>query len=126
MKTLREYLRTSNYKDTFNYIYKMYLKDKDYDEKMITEIDLNVSRAVEDLLALPPLAMSDHELHIVEKDGIFTAHCDLQAECQDIEGCPFNSIPSYGSSHIDLIVLNEPNLPDAQVCAIILEYLTDL
>ena len=104
----------------------MYLKDKDYDDKMITEIDLNVSRAVEDLLALPPLAMSDHELHIVEKDGTFTAHCDLQAECQDIEGCPFNTIPSYGSSHIDLIVLNEPNLPDAQVCAIILEYLTDL
>ena len=123
MKTFREYLISTKYKSIFNELYKLYLKGH-FSDKQITELDLSISSYVDELKSLPPKTDIDHEIHIVEKDGEISVHCDHHCECHEsIDDCPIIADPAL--DHIDLNVKTDLEVADATICAVIINYLSN-
>jgi hypothetical protein len=113
MKTFREYLTHTSYKDIFNAYYKLFLKK--YNNNKVIETDLKLSKLVETLKNSAPNYEEQHVIHILQSQNSYDIHCDISGQC-------LSSLCDECSDalKIDLFIKDDLNLTSAEICAIIL------
>ena len=125
--TLRELIKKSNYKKTFNVIYKNYYINQPYSSDEIVEIDLSYSKVFDTLKNLKEVKNSDLEIHLIQ-----AVQEDLKENSAEIDVCLYDkekddlfSIDFFlWSEMIDCDVVCGAKLPNEEILAHILWQIT--